>query len=469
MGWAPGGKRGAGSGILMAKPPERDIYTVSRLNRAVRELLEGRFGAVWIEGEISNLARPASGHLYFSLKDAAAQIRCAMFRSRQNLVGFTPKDGMHVVAYARVGMYEPRGEFQLIVEHLEPAGEGVLRLRFEALKRKLAAEGLFEMETKRPIPAWPAAIGVITSPTGAAVRDILHVLARRNPAIPVIIYPAAVQGAAAVPELVLALARANARAECEVLILARGGGSLEDLWAFNEEALARAIHASDLPVVSGVGHEIDFTIADLVADLRAPTPSAAAELCAPDAGEALRLFASAERGLAAAMAARLHALTATESALARRLRHPGRRVEELYQRVDELARRLPQALATQLRLRESRLAASSSRLRSVSPRGLAALMQERVAAKRVRLERAMNARLTHAAARVEMAARALHAVSPLATLDRGYAILTDESGAIARDAARYRPGDMLDARLAHGGLALAVTGIAAPPEDPDAA
>ena len=448
----------------MVSNPERDIYTVSRLNRAVRELLEGRFGAVWIEGELSNLARPASGHLYFSLKDANAQVRCAMFRSRQSGLGFTPRDGMHVVAYARVGMYEPRGEFQLVVEHLEPAGEGVLRMRFEALKRKLAAEGLFETETKRPLPAWPAAIGVITSPTGAAVRDILHVLARRNPAIPVVVYPAAVQGAAAVPELVAALAAANARAECDVLILARGGGSLEDLWAFNEEALARAVHASEIPVVSGVGHEIDFTIADLVADVRAPTPSAAAELVSPDAGEALRLFGSFERRLAAAMNARLKTLGAKESELARRLRHPGRRVEELYQRVDELSRRLPQALATQLRLRESRLATLSSRLGAVTPLGFAAVMRERVAAQQTRLGLAMSARLKDAAARVEATERALRTISPLATLDRGYAILTDAEGRIARDAAEYRPGDKLEARLARGRLGVAVEKSEGPPE-----
>ncbi|MBI5617702.1 MAG: exodeoxyribonuclease VII large subunit [Gammaproteobacteria bacterium] len=448
----------------MASNPERDIYTVSRLNRAVRELLEGRFGAVWIEGELSNLARPASGHLYFSLKDGNAQVRCAMFRSRQSGLGFAPRDGMHVVAYARVGMYEPRGEFQLVVEHLEPAGEGVLRMRFEALKRKLAAEGLFETETKRPLPAWPVAIGVITSPTGAAVRDILHVLARRNPAIPVVIYPAAVQGAAAVPELVAALQAANARAECDVLILARGGGSLEDLWAFNEEALARAVHASEIPVVSGVGHEIDFTIADLVADVRAPTPSAAAELCSPDAGEALRLFGGFERRLAAAMNARLKTLAAKESELARRLRHPGRRVEELYQRVDELSRRLPQALATQLRLRESRLAILSSRLAAVTPLGFAAVMRERVAAQQMRLGLAMGARLKEAAGRVEATERALRTVSPLATLDRGYAILTDAEGRIARDAAAYRPGDKLEARLARGRLGVVVESKEAPPE-----
>ena len=258
----------------------RDVYTVSRLNREVRASIEGNFGAQWVAGEISNLARPASGHLYFSLKDPSAQARCAMFRLRSGQLRFRPSDGMQVLAYARISFYEPRGEFQLVVEHLEPAGEGLLRLRFEALKQKLAAEGLFDTARKRPLPTWPKAIGVVTSATGAAVRDILQVLARRNPSIPVFVYPCAVQGVAAVGEIVAAIAAANRRAECQVLIVARGGGSLEDLWSFNEEAVVRAISASVLPTICGIGHEIDFSLADFAADVRAPTPSAAAEISA---------------------------------------------------------------------------------------------------------------------------------------------------------------------------------------------
>src|SRR6202522_2400896 len=280
---------------------ERDIYSVSRLNREVRVLLERGFGTLWVEAEMSNFSRPSSGHWYFSLKDTNAQVRCAMFRQRNMLCAFTARDGQKVLVRARIGLYEPGGEFQLIVEHMEDAGLGALKRQFEELSAKLAAEGLFAAERKRPLPALPRRIGVITSPTGAAVRDILHVLARRFPAVAVLIYPVSVQGAAAAGEIVAALKLANRRAECDVLILARGGGSLEDLWAFNDEALARAIVASPIPVVSGIGHEIDFTMADFAADVRAPTPSAAAEIAVPDGEEWLislsRLAHRLQRGL----------------------------------------------------------------------------------------------------------------------------------------------------------------------------
>src|SRR5271168_2194274 len=268
--------------------PDRDIYSVSRLNREVRVLLERGFGGLWLEAEISNFARPSSGHWYFSLKDAAAQVRCCMFRQRNMLCGFAPLDGQKILVRARIGLYEPRGEYQLIIDHMEDAGLGALKRRFEELAAKLAAEGLFAPERKRPLPKLPRRIGVITSPSGAAIHDILHVLARRLAAIPVLLYPVAVQGAAAAAEIVAALNLAGRRAECDVLILARGGGSLEDLWAFNDEALARAIAACPIPVVSGVGHEVDTTIADFAADVRAPTPSAAAEMVVPDGEEWLR-------------------------------------------------------------------------------------------------------------------------------------------------------------------------------------
>src|SRR5271167_2003565 len=265
--------------------PDRDVYSVSRLNREVRVLLERGFASLWLEAEISNFSRPSSGHWYFSLKDAAAQVRCAMFRQRNMLCSFTARDGQKVLVRARIGLYEPRGEYQLIVDHMEDAGLGALKRLFEELSAKLKQEGLFDAERKRPLPSLPRRIGIITSPTGAAVRDILHVLARRFPAAAVLIYPVAVQGAQAAPEIIAALKLAGRRAECDVLILARGGGSLEDLWAFNDEALARAIAASPIPVVSGIGHEVDVTIADFAADVRAPTPSAAAEIVVPDADE----------------------------------------------------------------------------------------------------------------------------------------------------------------------------------------
>ena len=271
------------------------VYTVSELNRLARQLLEQDLPRMWVSGEISNLARPASGHLYFSLKDERAQIRCALFRGASRGGSFMPANGMQVLARGRVSLYEPRGDYQLIVDHLEPAGEGLLRRRLEELKQKLAAAGLFDAARKRPLPALPGAIGVITSPSGAAVRDILHILKRRFPAIPVIIYPVQVQGEQAKFDIVKAFETAARRAECEVLILARGGGSLEDLWAFNEEIVAQAIADSPIPVISGVGHEIDFTIADLVADVRAPTPSGAAELVVPDSRDWLRHLQALER------------------------------------------------------------------------------------------------------------------------------------------------------------------------------
>src|ERR1700722_13216745 len=273
------------------KRPERDIYSVSRLNREVRVLLERGFGSLWLEAEISNFAKPSSGHWYFSLKDATAQVRCAMFRQRNMLCAFTARDGQKVLVRARIGLYEPRGEYQLIVDHMEDAGLGALKRQFEELSAKLKQEGLFDAERKRSLPSLPRRIGIITSPTGAAVRDILHVLARRFPAAAVLIYPVPVQGAKAAAEIIAALEVSGRRAECDVLILARGGGSLEDLWAFNEERLGRAIVASPTPVITGIGHEIDFTIADFAADVRAPTPSAAAELVVPDAQEWLDAFA----------------------------------------------------------------------------------------------------------------------------------------------------------------------------------
>ncbi|MGB7397419.1 MAG: exodeoxyribonuclease VII large subunit, partial [Candidatus Macondimonas sp.] len=271
-------------------PPADSVYSVSRLNREARILLEGGLPLLWVMGEISNFSQPSSGHWYFTLKDAQAQVRCAMFRNRNQGLGLRPQNGMQVQVRVRVSLYEPRGEFQLIAEQMQPAGEGALRLAFEALKARLAAEGLFDASLKRPLPAYPHTIGVITSPTGAALRDILHVLNRRYPLARVVFYPVPVQGVDAAPQIVQALRLAGERAECDVLILARGGGSLEDLWAFNEEIVARAVRACPLPVVSGVGHEIDFTIADFVADLRAPTPSAAAESVVPDGSDLLRRF-----------------------------------------------------------------------------------------------------------------------------------------------------------------------------------
>jgi exodeoxyribonuclease VII large subunit len=388
-------------------PPPREIFTVSRLNREARILLERGLGSVWLEGEISNLSRPSSGHWYFSLKDETAQVRCAMFRQRNLLARFPVRDGAQVLARGRVSLYEARGEFQVVVEHLEEAGEGLLRRRFEELKQKLGAEGLFDERHKQPLPRLPRRVGVVTSPTGAALRDILHVLARRFPAAAVLIYPVPVQGESAPREIEQALKLAATRRDCDVLILARGGGSLEDLRAFNDESVARAMFACPIPIVSGVGHETDFTIADLVADLRAPTPSGAAERVVPDRAEWLRAFATGERRLLQSVRRRLADLASRLQVREQRLAraHPGARLRQHAQRLDEL----------------------ESRLRLASRAGLAV-----------------------ARGRFDLAARTLHAVSPLATLARGYAIVADGRGHVLMDAGALAAGDTVETRLARG-------------------
>lgn len=417
--------------------PERTIYSVTRLNREVRGLLESGLGTVWVQGEISNLSRPGSGHWYFSLKDREAQVRCAMFRQRNQLLRFAPREGQLVQAFGRVSLYEPRGDYQLIVEIMEDAGVGALQRAFEELKARLAAEGLFAAERKRPLPVAPRCIGIITSPTGAAVRDILHILARRYPCASVIIYPAPVQGTAAAGALIAALELAGRRAECDVLILARGGGSLEDLWAFNDEGLARAILRSPIPVVTGIGHEIDFTIADFVADVRAPTPSGAAQLVAPDAAVWRSRLAQLAARFAAAARRTLRAESGRLDGLLLRLRqaHPGARLQQHAQRLDELEARLRLALRRHLE------AAAAQQ----SQRGQHA---EQLAA---RLALAIRSRLAAAAARLDGAARALHAVSPLGTLERGFAIVTRSAdGSLVTDAGQLAVGERFDARLASG-------------------
>jgi exodeoxyribonuclease VII large subunit len=431
---------------------ERDIYSVSRLNREVRVLLERGFGTLWVEAEISNFSRPSSGHWYFSLKDANAQVRCAMFRQRNMLCAFTARDGQKVLVRARIGLYEPRGEFQLIVEHMEDAGLGALRRQFEELAAKLKAEGLFSAERKRPLPALPRRIGVITSPSGAAVRDILHVLARRFPAVAVMIYPVAVQGAQAPAELIAALALACRRGECDVLILARGGGSLEDLWAFNDERLARAIVASSIPVVSGVGHEIDFTIADFAADVRAPTPSAAAELVVPDAAEWLAALASLAARLGRCARRRLgeehERLRWLEGRAA--LVSPIARCAQQTQRLDELERRLRRALRHAQNIRVAQFREYQSRFWQASPLARVRDAAARHAALQARLQAAGLECVGRGRERLLPLVRTLHAVSPLATLARGYAIVKDERGRIVRNADDAPAGTLIEARLAQG-------------------
>ncbi|HEY2782043.1 MAG TPA: exodeoxyribonuclease VII large subunit [Steroidobacteraceae bacterium] len=436
----------------MESPGNRDIYSVSRLNREVRVLLERGFGSLWLEAEVSNLARPSSGHWYFSLKDATAQVRCCMFRQRNMLCAFAARDGQKVLVRARIGLYEPRGEFQLVIDHMEDAGLGALKRQFEELSAKLAAEGLFAPERKRALPMIPKRIGVITSPTGAAIRDILHVLARRFAAVPVLIYPVAVQGAAAAAEITAAMRAAGRRAECDVLILARGGGSLEDLWAFNDEALARAIVASPIPVISGIGHEIDFTIADFAADIRAPTPSAAAELAVPDGEEwrasLRRLAQRLQRGLRRRVEAQRERLRWLVGRAA--LVSPTARLAQQTQRLDDLEQRLSRALRQILADRRTLLGERRSRLWQLSPAARLRSAAARQAALYARLRAAALARLHLARERFSPLVRTLNAVSPLATLERGYAIVSRADGGILRNAADAPPGSLIEARLAQG-------------------
>jgi exodeoxyribonuclease VII large subunit len=447
-------------GLFDAPAARRDLYTVTRLNREAKDILEGSFPRLWVQGEISNLARPASGHLYFSLKDQRSQVRCAMFRGRGRATAkFTPENGMLVNVRASVSLYEARGEFQLIVEELEAAGAGDLQRAFEELKQKLLKEGLFDESLKKPLPSCPRRIGVVTSPSGAAIRDILHVLERRWPVAAVLIYPTPVQGAAAIEGIVAALDDAGRRAECDVLIVARGGGSIEDLWAFNAEAVARAIHACPLPVVTGIGHEIDFTIADFVADRRAPTPSAAAELVSPDRNELLARLAVLETRQAGLLRQTLRDLRRTLDHLSKRLPHPLRRLRELAQRLDELGSHLGKSVRQQAAERRARLLELAARLNLHNPAQALRHHRERCAWLGAQLGAATGQRLRDLRAQLEGAAHTLQAVGPQNTLARGYAIVTDGSGRIVRDAAALAVGAPIAARFAAGAAQATVTRI----------
>ncbi|MBV9346003.1 MAG: exodeoxyribonuclease VII large subunit [Gammaproteobacteria bacterium] len=462
--------------------PVREVYSVSRLTREVRLLLERGLGVVWVEGELSNFAQPASGHWYFSLKDRDTQVRCAMYRSKNMLVGFTPRPGAQLLVRGRLTVFEARGEYQLVVEQLEEAGLGALQREFERLKARLAAEGLFAPERKRALPRYPRRVGLITSPTGAALRDILHILARRFPATAVLIYPAPVQGSAAAAALVRALALARARAECDILILTRGGGSLEDLWAFNNEHLARAVFACEIPLIAGVGHEIDFTIVDFVADLRAPTPSAAAELAVPDGDACREALSRTLQRLTAGLRREMQLLQGRYTAARARLArcHPGLRLNAQMQRVDQFSLRAGRALQARLGQERRHLAEVARRLERCSPAlrlsqtaarhaelsqrlrhalqgrlGATHLQRERLGA---RLENRFRSQLAAAGHRLDLARRALHAVSPLATLERGFAIVTRADGTVLTDARFVPAGEEVRARLQRGTLTARVTG-----------
>jgi len=439
--------------------PERDIYSVSRLNQEARLLLEQGFSRIWLGGELSNVSRPSSGHLYFTLKDARAQIRAAMFRSRNQTIRFRPEEGLQVLVRGRISLYEPRGDYQLIVDQMEEAGDGALRRAFEELKRKLDAEGLFDAARKQPLPMLPSRIGVITSPSGAAVRDVISVLRRRFPAIPVLIHPVPVQGKEAGGEIANAIRLASKRADCDVLILTRGGGSLEDLWPFNEEVVARAIHDCRVPLVSAVGHEIDFTIADFVADRRAATPSAAAELVVPDQLEWLARLTQ----LSARLENRLRQMLSDDQRrmawLEQRLQqvHPGQYLRQQTQRLDELEQRARLLIEIKFNRLQYSLKELNEKLQHHSPMQLLGRLQLQQDLLAQRLGTAVQGLLAEKRRRLELACRSLDTISPLATLQRGYAIVSQlPERRILRQATSVKTGDRVEARLAEGTLVCTV-------------
>ncbi|TAN64637.1 MAG: exodeoxyribonuclease VII large subunit [Methylobacter sp.] len=431
----------------------RNIITVTQLNRETSQLLAEHFLSVLVEGELSNMAQPSSGHLYFTLKDANAQVRCAMFRTQQRRLAFKPENGKQVVVKAQVSLYEPRGDYQLIVDHIEEAGDGALRRAFDALKLKLSGQGLFDVAHKQSLPTLPTAIGVITSPSGAAIRDILTVLQRRFAAIPVIIYPAAVQGDNAKHEIAKAIAAANRLKQCDVIILGRGGGSLEDLWAFNEELVARAIFDSKIPIISAVGHETDFTIADFVADWRAATPSAAAEYASPDQQQWLSRFISLESQLQQQLQRKLNQKQQTLDWLSRRLQqqHPGQKLAGNARRMEELEARLKLAIHAKIRHMTGIIEAKTAKLGQHNPALIINSHRQRQNYLRQRLFAAIRHKLEQFNQRLLNSSQTLHAVSPLATLSRGYAMaINPDSGEIIRSAEQLKPGDMVQTRLAQG-------------------
>lgn len=449
-------------GVSTEDPAEsRPVLTVSGLARAARLLIEDHFHLVWVEGELSNFRRPGSGHWYFTLKDDAAQLRCAMFAGRNRAVRFQPRDGAQVLVRGRVSLYEPRGDFQVIVEHMEPAGEGALRAAFEALKARLEAEGLFDPARKRPLPALPRRLAVVSSASGAALRDVIHVVERRFPALEVVLLPVSVQGERAEAEVLAALAKAPSL-DPDVVLITRGGGSLEDLWTFNLESVARAVAACPVPTVSAVGHQTDVTITDFVADVRAPTPSAGAELITPDRAEFLthldrqlvRLGRAAERQVAERLRHLGHLRT--------RLTDPRAKLDQQMQRADELEERLRRAVRGRLARLGADLSAARRSLALVRPSQRVDRYRQRLGQLRASLAQAGGRAIADRDARLAATARTLQAVSPLATLGRGYAVLTraeDGARVPVTSTAGVSAGDALTAHLRDGALDVRVEGV----------
>ncbi|HBC3862811.1 exodeoxyribonuclease VII large subunit [Vibrio parahaemolyticus] len=436
----------------MLSKTNQNIFTVSRLNAEVRLLLENEMGIVWLVGEISNFSAPVSGHWYLTLKDSRAQVKCAMFRGNNRRVTFKPANGNQVLVKARLSLYEPRGDYQLIIESMQPEGDGRLQQEFEELKMKLAAEGLFAQTNKLPLPEHPKRIGVITSKTGAALYDILDVLKRRDPSLPVVIYPTMVQGDDAAIQIAQAIGRANSRNECDVLIVGRGGGSLEDLWCFNNEIVARTIAASQIPIISAVGHEVDMTIADFVADVRAPTPSAAAELVSRDNSHKDQALVTRQHKLASAMRYYLAQQKQQSAQLMHRLerQHPSYQLQRQSQQLDELDMRLRRAMQRFIDTRQQAVERKHHRLQLNSPIKHLAQQKSRLERVEHKLMDAMDRKLLTMRHQLAIAAEKLDTVSPLATLKRGYSITQTDQGKVVTSADDVKTGDLLVTRLANG-------------------
>jgi exodeoxyribonuclease VII large subunit len=436
---------------------QKKIYTVFQITSEIKQTLD-RLGVLWIQGEISNFKHHSSGHMYFSLKDERAQIKAACFRNNNLYLKFRPEDGLEVIVRGRISVYEPRGDYQVLVEYMEPKGVGSLQLAFEQLKEKLRREGLFDDAHKVPLPLLPHKIGIVTSPTGAAIRDMLRILKRRNASIHVLLYPAKVQGAGAAEEVAAGLRYFNTRRDIDVIIVGRGGGSIEDLWAFNEETLARAIHSSGIPVISAVGHEVDFTISDFVADLRAPTPSAAAEMVSGARGDLRASVSSLQGRLVQAMQRGIERRHLELERLSRNRAFSvaPTMIRDFQQRFDEATLRLIQAVrefASTLRHKEDVLHTS---LVKFDLRQLIGRKEETVLRNRQLMVSFINALLQKKRARLELEAGRMHALSPLAILQRGYAICKDERGEIVRDASAVSAGSRVEVNLARGALACLV-------------
>jgi exodeoxyribonuclease VII large subunit len=432
------------------QPEHKSIYTVSTLNEKVRITIEKTLGLVWIQGEISNIVRPNSGHMYFSLKDNASQVRCAMFRAKISKVNFRPENGDLVTLRAKVSLYPARGDYQLIIESMEASGAGDLQAKFNVLKNKLFKEGLFSQDRKRVLPKWPKQIGLVTSPTGAAVKDLLTVLKRRCPSIPVIIYPTLVQGSLASKNICLAIQMANQRSECDVLIVGRGGGSIEDLWSFNEEIVANAIFKSKIPIISAVGHEMDITIADLVADMRAATPSAAAELASPDLGAWTEQYLNLSMRLSYTIRESMKHERNNLLQLRRRLTSPKRKLEIDSQKIDDLSQRLLLAWQSSLKIKKMELNSLKTTIAAKSPNVTLNMLKKRLHTIEKDFTKAFHAKILEKNNLLKQWQSVLNAMGPTATLERGYSILTDMKGTLIRSSKQVVPGQEIVARLVDG-------------------